>query len=213
MRAVLHDDILEFPSQKVFDQRLVVGLHFNEVRQDAKRRPILAANGIEELLHRFRAVRALNRQLADGLKPVANALFAGLRFGRGFHRGVVAELVLRMRLFGFSQPLLQPAETGLPARVLFSGRNPLPVEIRSQIPRFDFFPLDPGDLRRDTRKSVLPAQYFVPDLRLTPHGLELLLPETFDRSFLGAPALRYILMGGACFSDALFDRRPLQVDG
>src|SRR5437660_8111526 len=101
--AVLNNDVLEFPSEKILDQRLVFGVNFQEIGEHAERFPIEAANGIKELLDGFCAIRALDSEITNGLKPVANTLFVRLRFRCSLDGGRMIQLVMRMRFFRLGQ--------------------------------------------------------------------------------------------------------------
>src|SRR5215510_9355011 len=65
--AILDDDILKLPPKEVLDECFVFRLDFNEICENAEWRPIQASNGIEKTLNRFRAVRALNGKVTNGL--------------------------------------------------------------------------------------------------------------------------------------------------
>src|SRR5262245_59460199 len=100
MRPIRNDDILKFPSEGLFNNGFIVGLDFDEVRQDAHRRPLESANRIEELLNRFRTVRPLNRKFSDCLQSMPNALFVRSGFRSAFESRGMIELIARILLFG-----------------------------------------------------------------------------------------------------------------
>ena len=128
LQTVLDYDVLQLPSQEIFNQSFVVRFDIHEVRKNTRRRPVQTANGIKELLHRFRAVRTLHRKLADRLNPMPDAFFLSLGCGRGLHGVLVAGLVVGAGFFGLFQPALQPAVTGLLARVFLARRAQLLFE-------------------------------------------------------------------------------------
>src|SRR5262249_31002783 len=210
--AILHNDVLKFPPQEVFDQRFVFGLDFNEVRQNAERRPIQAANGIEKPLDRFRTVRTLYCKIADGLQPVANTFFVGLRFGCSPHSIGEVESVSGICLLHLRQLVPEAPEPSLLARIFVSRGNQLLFERRCLFSCFGFLAFESLNLGRDSADRFFPAQKFITNLRLPADDFELLLPKVFDRALFRIAPLHTIGNSSAGASDVFFDYLLVLVD-
>src|SRR5207237_8639252 len=100
---------------------------FDEIRQYAGRRPVLAANGVKELLDRFRAIGAVHSQFTDRLKTVSNTFFMRLCFACRSYSICMFDFVTGMHFFSLTQASLKRAESRLLACVLFARRIQLPV--------------------------------------------------------------------------------------